>query len=253
MKMIVILSVSIISFFVITCEKEEWQDLTKYIPNGDQSFWVYKVAPSDGEPYTLTEKLNGTEDIEGFICQVLETTISKDPSFLSEDFLIDNDKDSVKLYGTANFTNGIEDYRASWDPALLMFSFPFFVGQEWKIFDEEGMKPTETPFMGEDMDDDDIDDDGQDDTVDITINAKVELTEDVTVPAGTFKDTFKIKYEMAFTLHLSSQQDPWFTYVTNYNWYKPYVGRVKGSTTIDMPEPFEDYQDIEELTSYELH
>jgi len=239
---------------ILTCGEDNQQDLSKYIWNGDQSFWVYSVTGTNIEPYEQTTKINGTETINSINCQVFEQTISNDPSSLAKNYYTDNEKDTVNWYGTSHLTNGVEDYRTTWDPVFLMFQYPFSINKTWVPFNKDGMKPTETPFLGPNMDDDDIDNDGKDDNIDMSIIATVETTEDVVVPAGTFTGAYKIRYDVTIIFHLTRTPYPVTGQLTYYNWYKAEVGQVKGFLNFDMPDEYNaDFEQTEELKLYELH
>jgi len=253
MRKILLLSLVILALFIITCGKEE-QDFSKYIPNGDQSKWVYNVTYNNEEPYVLTEKINGTEVINNIICQVFEETVSNDTSSLTKNYYTDNNRDTLNWYGSAHFINSVEDYRCSWDPVFLMFQYPFTVNKNWVPFNKKGMKPMEVPFLGPEMDSNDIDQDGEDDSVDMSIIATVETTEDVTVPAGTFAQAYKIRYDITIIFYLTRYPYPFTGQMTYYNWYKPEVGRVKGYVKLDLPDEWgKDFEQTEELVTYELH
>ncbi|MGQ9707122.1 MAG: hypothetical protein ACUVWP_09045 [bacterium] len=254
MKMNIVFSILLLSFLaIIVCDEDE-QNLTKYIPNGDQSYWVFSVTGTDIDPYEKTEKINGTEKIDNTTCQVVEQTFSYDPSLLIKNFYTDNDKDTVNWYGTAHFINGVENYRSLWDPVYLLFKYPFSIGKNWVPFNKQGMKPTEAPFLGPFMEDDDIDNDDKDDNVDMSVIATVEANEDVTVPAGTFTGTYKIKYDVTVIFHLTRFPYPVIGQLIYYNWYKPEVGQVKGHLIFDLPNDWNaDFEQTEELKLYELH
>lgn len=227
-------------------------EINDYVPDADGSTWTYNVIDNTKATYTSTETINGTRDVNGTSCQILERVDSDDPNSIYRTFFFDNDTNMIRIWGTERVENGTVVNTIYYNTGVLVFVYPLSVGSDWEVISVEGSKPTEIPFIGGFFEDDDLDNDGTDDTVDMDMGATVASQGSVTVPAGTFEDTFKIDQHMDVTLHLTLLGDISVD-GDQERWFKPYVGNIKNHLTLDYGNPaFPDYEETSELASYSL-
>ncbi|RLC40684.1 MAG: hypothetical protein DRH51_04925 [Candidatus Coatesbacteria bacterium] len=248
------LAVSIIALIVLvlSCGEDDGNGGTEnYIPHKDGSTWTYQVTSNLGPPYQQTQTINGTRNIQGINCQVIETIITLDPNHITRSFFVDNDTDKQTFYGFEEEEGGEITYYSEFPEGIVFLRYPFTVGDEWEIYSAEGIKPTECPFISDYFDDDDFDDDGQDDTMDISIKAKVEAQEDVKVTAGDFSNCYRILYSYDITLHCTDMGEIDIDY-TDTVWVKPYTGTVKWQFSMELPDPMPDNELVAELIDYSL-
>jgi hypothetical protein len=222
-----------------------------YFPNKEGSTWVYEVNDDTRvlSTWNETRTVNGTRDVDGVTCQIIETTYSDDESKSDRTFIKDDEKSEVDVWGFESVTGGTVDDTLHFSAGLPLLEYPCSVGMSWTVYTAKGLKPSEIPFAG--FEDDDLDDDGVDDTADVTVNADIVALENVTVKAGTFGDCYRIEYTFDITLYLSSF-GKWPVTAVSCQWLKPYVGIVKTNTVIDLPTPIPDEEVDEELVSYDL-
>lgn len=233
---------------VISCDQDDSVgESPDYIPNEEGYSWTYEVEDNTLAEYTRTTAVNGTRDVGGTTCQIMETTNTNN-SNISRTFFTDNEVNTVTIYGYENVVGGIP-YPIYLDTPFAYY-YPYVVGANFTLINEEGMKPTEFPFLF--FEDDDIDNDGTDDSIDVFIQLTIEKQENVSVPAGTFENCFKIHSDGDLVFHLSLLGD----YDVNmdvYSWFKPYIGRVKEETTVEFGiEGFDDFSSTAELLEYDI-
>jgi hypothetical protein len=220
--------------------------LKNYIPNEDGYYWTYNVEDNyNPESFTRTTTVNGTRDIGGTTCQIMEDTSTINNN-INRTFFTDNDTNTLSIYGYENENEGQQYPYYFTNP--IVYYYPYVIGAKVVLLNEEGISPTDFPFFG--FPDDDIDNDGVDDTIDAVVEVEILSLENVNVPAGQFEDCFKIFTDGDLLFHLSLLGD-YNVAMDIYSWFKPYTGRVKDTRAIDFNIPgFENYTATSELTSY---
>jgi hypothetical protein len=222
-----------------------------YFPNRDGSTWTYEFNDdvSALSTWNETRTVNGTRDVSGVACQIMEVTYSNGESETDRIFIKDNEESRVDVWGMERLVDGTVEETFNLDASIPLLKYPCYVGANWHVYSAKGLKPSDVPFAG--FENDDLDDDGIPDSADVTVNADVIAREDVNVKAGAFSGCFKVAYTFDVVVYYSEWGE-WPMDATSYQWFKPYVGFVRSYTVINLPTPLPDSEVTEELLSYDL-
>lgn len=226
-----------------------------YIPNADGATWVYDVVVVGGayQNYTKVETINGTTDLNGVTCQILETTYPdwEVQDYYERTFFVDDESGTFAHWGVEHEEEGEVFYTNDYGQGYPVIKYPFVIGEEWDIYSVTGANPSEVPMFAfyYAYTSDDVDGDTIPDTMDLTVSAEVVGLTDYSVPAGTFEDCYHIKYSMRAVYYMSYWGEL-HGMGTREIWYKPGIGLIRSHLYWFYISAYD--QEIMELVSYEI-